>query len=284
MPFIVFLLVPNIIGYEYLSVDPVAHRVGMGYAQFGDGYNVHYNPAGLAYALGSYYSACYLNYIGDTHFGYLGYERGQVGVGFRYLNGGTMKKTDEFGAEYGSFGVHYIDINLGKGFFYKDVGLGFSIKGVYANIDTLYSLGVGVDVGALYVVPDPEIQVGLAIKNIGSGIKPFDESKESFPYEINVGVVKRFADGWLGLDMVKPALIGIGARFGGAYSVIPNFALKASYTTLLSSMKTGSSGFDFLAGLTVGFTLNTNKICVSYSYSPYFDLGGGHRISVSLGG
>lgn len=283
MSIIIFLLVANI-GFEHLSVDPVAHRVGMGYAQFGDGYSIHYNPAGLAYGLGSYYSASYLNYICDTHFGYLGYEYDQIGIGIRYFYGGTMKKTDELGIEEGSFGVHFIDLNVGKGFFYKDIGFGISVKGVYANIDTLNSIGAGVDIGAIYIFSEPEIQIGLAVKNIGFGIKPYIESNESFPYEINIGVIKRFTDSWVGLDIVKPALMNFGLRIGGSYSIISSFDLKASYNTLLSSIQTGSSGFDFLAGLTVGFAVNKDAICVNYSYSPYFDLGGCHRISVSIGG
>ncbi len=272
------------IGYEHLLVDPIAHRVGMGYAHFDDGYSVYYNPAGLAYTFGPYYSASYLNYIGDTHFGYLGYEHNQIGVGIRYFYSGKIKKVDEWGVENGSFGVHFIDFNIGKGFFYKDVGLGVSIKGVYSNIDTLYSLGAGVDIGALYILSEPEIQIGLALKNIGTGIKSFIDTRESFPYEINIGGIKRFTDGWVGLDIVKPALMNLGLRIGGAYSFIPNFELKASYTTLLSSIRTEGSGFDFLAGLTMGFALKINTICVNYSYSPYFDLGECHRISVSLGG
>lgn len=283
MSIIVSILVTTI-GFEYLSMDPVAHRVGMGYALFGDGYSVHYNPGGLAFAWDTYYSASYLNYIAGTHFGYIGYERNQIGVGVRYLYSGSMKKTDEWGNEYGSFGAHFIDINLGKGFFYKDVGLGIALKGVYANIDTFYSLGAGIDIGALYIISEHEIQIGLAVKNIGYGIKPFIDNKEMFPYEITVGGSKQFAQGWVGLDIVKPALVNFGIRIGGAYSITPIFSLKASYNTLLSSMRTGSNGLDILAGLTAGFAVTVNQLFINYSYSPYFDLGGGHRISVSVGG
>lgn len=283
MAIIVSILIATI-GFEYLSVDPVAHRVGMGYALFGDGYSVHYNPGGLAFAEDKYYSVSYLNYIAGTHFGYIGYESNQIGVGARYLYSGSMKKTDEFGNEYGSFGAHFIDINFGKGFFYKDIGLGVAIKAVYANIDTLNSLGAGIDIGAIYIIPEPEIQIGFAVKNIGYGIKPFIEDKEMFPYEITIGGIKQFAQGWVGLDIVKPALVNFGVRIGGAYTITPMFSLKASYNTLLSSMRTGSNGLDILAGLTVGFTVTVNKLFINYCYSPYFDLGGGHRISVSIGG
>jgi hypothetical protein len=280
--FLLFLVATT--GFEYLSVDPVAHRVGMGYAQFGDGYSVQYNPAGLAYSMGSFYSASYLNYIGDTHFGYLGFERNQIGLGIRYFNGGSIKKTDELGQEYGTFGVHFIDINIGKGLFFKDIGVGLSIKGVYSNIDTLYSFGAGVDVGAIYILPEPEIQFGLAIKNLGTGLKAYIETKESFPYEIDLSALKRFPDGWVGIDFVKPALMGFGVRIGCAYSFTSMFEAKLSYNSLLSSIRTGSNGLDFLAGLTAGIALTTGRICINYSYSPYFDLGGCHRISVSLGG
>jgi hypothetical protein len=272
------------VGFEYLTVDPVAHRAGMGYGLYGDGYSVHYNPGGLAFALDTYYSTSYLNYIGGTHFGFLGYERNQIGIGARYFYSGSMEKTDEFGNEYGSFGVHYLDLNVGKGFVYKDIGFGISVRAVYATIDSLSSLGAGIDIGALYILTEQEIQIGLAVKNIGIGIKPFIDERETFPYEITIGGVKRIENSWFGVDIIKPALSGFGLRIGGMYSITPVFAVKASYNTLLSSLRTGSSGLDLLAGVTVGFGITINKLFIDYCYSPYFDLGGGHRISISIGG
>lgn len=282
MPILVSFLIA-VTGFEYLSVDPVAHRVGLGYGHYGDGYSMNYNPGGLAFSSGTHYSSSYLHYIASTHFGYLGFEHGQIGVGIKYFYSGAMKKTDEYGVDNGSFGVHFIDINVGKGFIFNDIGFGISIKGVYANIDTLYSLGAGVDVGALYIIPGPAIQIGAAIKNIGSSIRPFIDTRETFPYEINIGGIKRFPGGWVGLDLVKPALTNVGIRVGGAYHISPLFSVKASYNTLLSSLRT-ESGLDFLAGLTVGCAVQRGTLSIDYSYSPYFDLGGGHRISLSVGG
>ena len=280
----IILLLIATIGFEHMLVDPVAHRAGMGYAQFGDGYCIHYNTGGLAYGMGTYYSASYLNYIGGTHFGYLGYENNQMGVGIRYFNGGSIKRTDELGIESGSFSVHFIDMTVGKGLFFNEIGLGFALKGLYARLDTLSAIGIGADIGALYIIPDPEIQIGLAVKNIGTGVKAYIDENETLPYEINLGVAKQFADGWVGLDLVKPALMNFGIRIGGSVSVTPMFDLKASYNSLLSSIRTGNNGLDILAGMTVGFALNTGNFCIDYTYSPYFDLGSCHRLSVSLGG
>lgn len=270
------------VGFEFLSVDPVAERAGMGYALHGDGYDVHYNPGGLAFSDNIYYSVSYLNYFGGTHFGYLGYERRQVGLGLRYFYSGSMKKVDEYQQEYGTFGVYHIDINIGKGFFYKDVGVGISLKAAYATIDSLNALGIGLDIGAMYILKDPGVQLGFAVKNIGYGVKSFVESQEMFPYEITLSAAKVYDVGWFGLDLVKPAVLGFGARFGGVYQINPFLNVKASYSTLLSGIRT--EGIGFLAGLTIGLGITKDKLTVNYSYSPYFDLGGGHRVSIGFGG
>lgn len=281
---VMLLVFCNAVGFEHLLVDPVAQRVGMGYAQVGDCYNVHYNPAGLAYTVTPLYAVSYCHYIGETHFGYLGMEQKQLGVGIRYFNSGSMKKTDALGQEYGTFGVHFIDMTVGKGLFYRDFAIGVSFKGLYARIDTLYSLGVGLDAGVLYLIPETELQLGLAVKNIGTGVKPYIDENESFPFEVDLSAMKFFRFGWVGIDVVKPALMNFGLRAGGAYAILENFEIKASYSTLLSSMQTGSSGLDFLAGITVGFGVKMKAFSIHYSYAPYFDLGGGHRLSLSLGG
>jgi hypothetical protein len=271
-------------GFEYMLVDPVAQRVGMGYALAADGYSVNYNPAGLAYDTCGFYSASYLNYIGGTHFGYLGLERNQLGLGARYFYSGSMKKTDSQGNEYGTFGTHFIDLTFGKGLFIQDVGLGFSLKLIYENIDSLYCIGAGADLGGLYYFPDYDLQVGLALKNVGTTLKPFITEREALPYELDLSAVKRFTSGWIGLDLVKPAFISFGARVGGEYEINRMFCLRASYNSTLSSMRTGNNGLDFLTGVMVGFGIKVMPLNVNFSYAPYFDLGGGLRISVNIGG
>ncbi len=278
---ILFSLI-SVVGFECLSVDPVAHRAGMGYALYDDGYDVHYNPGGLALSENTFYSLSYLNYFDGTQFGYLGYERRQLGVGVRYFYSGSMKKTDSLGNEDGTFGVHHIDASVGKGFVYRDVGIGVAVKAVYGTIDTLNTLGIGVDLGAIYNIDDPGVQVGFSVKNIGYGLKAYIDSKEMFPFEVTLSAAKLFESGWIGIDLVKPALSGLGARFGGAYYVNQFLHLKASYSTLLSAIE--SEGLGFLAGVTIGMGVRKDRLYVDYTYSPYFELGGGHRISISFGG
>lgn len=270
-------------GFEYLVVDPVAERVGMGYALFGDGYSVNYNPAGIILTDKPYYSISYMNYICGTHFGYLGYEKREMGIGIRYFYSGKMKKTNATGYELGSFSTNFLDLNAGKSFYIKSILFGVTVKFVYENIDTLFSGGLGCDLGILYFFSAQNIQTGIAVKNIGTTVKPFIDEKERLPYEINLGIVKRLQDNWIGLDIVKPAVEGLKWRFGGEYGITPGFSLKASYSSLLSEMKLGT-GVDFLTGLNIGFAIKRTPLVINYIYAPYFSLGQSHRVSIKLGG
>jgi len=270
-------------GFEYLLVDPVAERVGMGYALCGDGHNIHYNPAGLILNTSASYSISYLNYIGGTHFGYLDYESQLLGVGIRYFYSGKIKKTDPTGQELGDFSTNFIDLNIGKGFAMNNIMFGASGKIVYELIDTLYSLGVGTDIGALYFLSQENIQLGFAMKNIGTSVKPFINERELFPYEFNLGAIRRFNSGWLGIDIVRPALMNFGIRVGCEYELNQFFSLRASYNSLLSQIKT-DSGLDFFAGMTLGFAVKKGQIQINYSYTPYFTLGQAHRLTIRIGG
>lgn len=277
------LFLITITGFEYLLVDPVAIRAGLGYALCGDGHNIHYNPAGIVLNTGTTYSISYLNYIGGTHFGYLDYESNFMGVGLRYFYSGKMKKTDALGQEFGDFSTNFIDLNIGKGYTVGNIILGVSGKIAYEQIDTLFALGFGTDVGALYFLSQENIQLGLAVKNLGISVRPFIDEHESFPYELNLGAVRRFSAGWVGLDVVHSAFMNFGIRVGGEYSLNQSLSMRASYNSLLSQMKT-DNGLDFITGITVGFGVKEGQIQINYSYSPYFALGQAHRLTIRLGG
>ena len=279
---ILFLLIANI-GFEYLLVDPVAERVGMGYAFYGDGHNIYYNPAGIILNDKTSYSFSYLNYIGGTHFGYVDYENSTLGAGIRYFYSGKMKKTDPLGQEIGDFSTNFIDLTVGKGLAINNILLGFAGKVVYELIDTLYSAGLGVDIGALYFLSQENINLGLAVKNLGTSIKPFISEKELLPYEINLGSIYNLNQGWVGLDIVKPALMNFGVRFGAGYNFTDFLTFRVSYNSLLSQVKT-DTGLDFLAGITIGFGVKKSDINVNYSYTPYFNLGQAHRLTIRIGG
>ncbi|MEO0162766.1 MAG: hypothetical protein ABIL39_01365 [candidate division WOR-3 bacterium] len=279
---ILFFLLGDI-GFEYLLVDPIAERGGMGYALYGDGHNIYYNPAGVNLNHKSNYSFSYMNYIGGTHFGYVGYESGTLGAGVRYFYSGKIKKTDALGQELGEFSTNFIDLNIGKGFKINHILLGAAGKIVYEQIDSLYSMGLGVDIGVLHLLDPSNIQVGLVLKHLGMSIKPFISQKELLPYEIDLGVIKKLNEGYLGFDVVKPGLMNLGLRIGGGYNLTKFFILRFSYNTLLSQIKT-DTGLDFLAGLTVGFGIKKEKLNINYSYTPYFNLGQAHRLTIRIGG
>lgn len=278
------LVLVSTIGFEHLLVDPVAQRGGMGYALANDGYSLLYNPAGLAGADRTYFTASYLNYIGGTHFGFLGWEKPALGLGLRYFNAGTMKKTDALGNEYGTFGANFLDLCVGKGLRIRDVDCGITARFQYAQIDSLYALGAGLDIGVMYALSASGITFGAAAKNLGQGFKAFVSENDMMPYEITVAAAKQFPDqSWIALDIVKPALTGIGVRVGGEFRLFDAFGLVVSYSSLLSDMRT-QTGLDIITGTTLGFNFRRDQLTIAYTYAPYFVLGDGHRLSVRFGG
>ncbi len=279
---LLFFLI-TLTGFEYLLVDPIADRAGMGYALFGDGHNTYYNPAGLVLNTGTSYSISYMNYVGGTHFGYLDYESNLLGAGIRYFYGGKIKKTDATGQELGYFSTNFIDVNLGKGLVINNIIFGANGRIVYELIDTLYSLGLGTDIGMLYSLDQEKIEIGITMKHLGVSVKPFISEREYFPIEFGIGAAHRFDSGWIGIDLVRPALLSFGVRLGGEYKFSQMFALRASYNSTLSQTKT-DTGLDLFAGITIGFGVKKGDININYSYTPYFALGQAHRLTIRIGG
>ncbi|MCX7994442.1 MAG: hypothetical protein N3A65_01545 [candidate division WOR-3 bacterium] len=279
----ILLLLFADIGFEYLLVDPIAERTGMGYAIYGDGHNIHYNPAGMVFNDGTSYSFSYMNYIAGTHFGHIDYESKILGLGIRYFYSGQIKKTDALGQELGDFSTSFIDLNIGKGLMMNKIPLGIAGKIVYQMIDTLYSLGAGMDIGIMYFLEENNIQLGLTAKNLGMCIKPFIDVKELLPYEINLGMIYSSKTSYLGFDIVKPVLMNLGVRIGGGYNFTQSFTVRCSYNSLLSQIKT-DTGLDFLAGITLGFGIKNGRIHINYAYTPYFSLGQAHRLTIRIGG
>ncbi len=276
-----FLL--TLTGFEHLLVDPIADRMGMGYALFGDGHNAHYNPAGLVLNTSTTYSASYMNYIAGTHFGYLDYENRVFGAGIKYFYSGKMKKTDATGQEFGDFSTNFIDLNIGKGIVINNVIFGVCGRIVYQLIDTLYALGIGTDIGMLYSLSQENIQLGITAKNLGASVKPFIKEREYFPVELGLGAARYFSSGWIGVDILHSAFNNLGIRLGGEYAFNPIIALRASYNSTLSQTKT-DTGLDFLAGISIGFGVKKGNININYSYTPYFALGQAHRLTIKIGG
>ncbi len=280
----IILLVVQTVGFEFLSVDPVARRLQGGIGITGDGYELNYNPAALAFNERQISTISYFNYIGGTHFGQVGHKIKQFGVMAKYFNGGSLKHTDNMGNELqpATFGVNFIDLTVGAGFkFHSKFGLGADLKFQYERIDTFTALGMGMDAGAYYQVSE-RIKTGSILKNLGYGIKPFIKEHEMLPFEFGIGGVIDWPKSSLFIDGYLPVVGKPNGRIGYEYWLVNQFSLKIGYNSKLLEVKTGEGAIDLIAGMNGGFGVKVGNFIFDYLITPYGELGLTHRLSLSF--
>ncbi len=279
----VFLLIlVQAVGFEFLSVDPVARRNQGGIGVTGDGYEITYNPSGLAFNSKQISTISYFNYIGGTHFGQIGHQLKSKALAVRYFNGGTLKRTDNMGNELGTFGVHFIDLALGPGFKINEkLGLGASVKFQYERIDTFVSLGTGIDLGSLYKLKE-NINLAAVVKNLGLTIKPFIEERDILPLEVGLGGALYWAKNSMFADFYIPIEGKPNGRLGYEYWLLKNFSLKIGFNSKLLELKTGSEAIDLITGLGLGVGIRWAGLNLDYLFTPYGELGLLHRISLAF--
>ncbi|OGS18172.1 MAG: hypothetical protein A3J83_09130, partial [Elusimicrobia bacterium RIFOXYA2_FULL_40_6] len=266
-----------------------ARAVGMGaaYTAVGnDASSMFWNPASLSLmnrkevvlSNNSFLEGIQYNVLG------LGIPLGKnsqtLGIGIQSLSYGDMVKTDENGADAGTFTASdmamgaYYSRGLNEQFM---VGLGF--KSITQTLDSESSGGMAIDLGSLYLI-SPKVQAGLAIQNLGSAIKG-----AALPMNIKLGVAGKVGNSLLSFDIDQPSggdkmLVGLGFELNSAGLIdMPSggkLALRGGYQTPDADM--GS-----LAGITFGFGFEMSGIGLDYAYVPAGDLGSTNRISIVVG-
>lgn len=157
------------------------------------------NPALLASVSDKTLNVNYMTYMKETQMGSASFvktlgERHTLGVHAQYMNYGSMDETDESGNTTGSFSAN--DFILGGQYSYqlteRWVG-GATLNFIYSKYAEYSSFALGVDVGVNYFDEDKDFSFGLAMRNIGTQIKRFDEHTEHLPFTLEAGVTKGIA-------------------------------------------------------------------------------------------
>ncbi len=157
------------------------------------------NPALLTDSMNNNMALSYVNYFADVNYGYMAYAKkvdkiGLFGGGIQYLDYGKFKNTDEFGNIIGSFKANDLSINLSyaNSVFDSNLVVGATLKTIYSAMETYYSWGSAIDLGAAYVRPAKKFTVGFVIKNIGLQWKPYTVGNyEKLPFEMQIGFTKQ---------------------------------------------------------------------------------------------
>jgi hypothetical protein len=141
-----------------------------------------YNPATINPQMDNHLSANYGNYFGEVTYGTAAYAYTYdrhvqtFHAGVNYINYGDFEGRDELGNITGQFTGSEIALSFGyaQNIPWTDFYVGANAKMISSSLETYSSFGVAADIGVLYIDEQNDINYGLAIRNVGYQIKPFN--------------------------------------------------------------------------------------------------------------
>ena len=285
-------------GSEFLLMDTSARGIAMGGAMTAvtnDSSSIYWNPAGLAQVPRLSASFMHAQYIADITYEAASYaqrvnDAAVMGAGVRYLNGGSVTRTDVNAIEGGAFTPYSYVAELGWGqSIYDlsdsemDVAMGVTARAIRSSLGIATANGYGADFGvqSRFYASEMTYDVGLAIQNVGSGQK-FDQVRNTLPTRVRFGAaVKPFKPLTLSLEAIGPINDSPSGALGVEYAVEIERGVKAAARGGINTLTYQSLGA--ASTLSFGFGLTLTNLSVDYAFVPMGVLGTAtHRVSISF--
>ena len=274
--------------YNFLRLPVSAHAAALG----GDNITViendealiFHNPALLTSVNDKTINLNYMNYMSGANmasasFNRIVKERASWAVSAQYVNYGKMKEVDENNVQTGEFSVK--DLSFAGYFSYMLTNRltgGISARLITSYLGSYNSIGFGVDLGLNYYDSDHEWSLALVLKNLGGQLKAYHDNFERMPFDIQMGVTKRFTGTPFRLHATLVDLNHLDYKFlnhivvgadvlltesiwiGGGYNFRRADEMKITTTN-------GSSSHG--AGLSFGAGLNLERFKLNLAYGKY---------------
>lgn len=266
-----------------------------------------FNPATINPEMDNRLSVNYGSYYGEVTYGTAAYAYTYdrhvqtFHVGVNYVNYGNFEGYDENGQKTSDFTGSEIAMSFGYAYNipWTDIFIGANGKLISSTLESYNSFGAAMDLGALYVDDYNDINIGLAIRNIGVQIKPYQDTNEKLPMEIVAGISQELENvpiRWhLTLENLQQWNIAFsnpnrteGSLDGGSKEEKVGFMNNALRHVILGAELFPEKSFSIrlgynfrraeelriveqrnFSGLSAGFGLRFNKIRFDYSYSRY---------------
>lgn len=156
----------------------------------------NFNPATINPDMDNRLSVNYGSYFGEVTYGTASYaytydrhvQTFQAGI--NYVNYGKIDGYDEIGNPTSSFTGSEIALSFGYAYNvpFTDLHLGASGKLISSTLESYQSYGGALDIGAIYIDEDNDINYALVMRNIGTQFKAYNEVNEKLPFEIMAGI------------------------------------------------------------------------------------------------
>jgi len=304
--------------YEFLNVPYTARLTGLGgvnVSQADEDVNLFLsNPALVGDTLSGYASANYLSYFADISLATFAYARkvdrlgGMLSVGIQHLGLGSIDGYDASGNLTQPFTSGETALTLSHARKAGNFRMGANLKWISSNIAGYRSSALLFDLGGVFVHPEKQLNIGMAIKNIGFVLSDYtDDSATSPPMDVQVGATFKpehmpfrfsitayqFANGGKEIAYYEPSNELQSDKPGGFDKFARHFVIGTEL--ILSKNVNVRLGYNHLvrkelrleskaggAGISYGFMFRVKAVEFAYSKGGYPISGGAHQFTMAF--
>ncbi len=283
-------------GFSNLKLIYSARANAMGQAMTGrvENYDgMQFNPASLLKVPAKSISSTFMDHLVGSGGGSVQYVVPRniyesYGMFINYWNSGAIDRTEissnfdlvETGKTFGAQ-------NIIAGFSYAKfispaVDFGGTVKVIFDQIDDSSASAALIDLGIIHHTVNPKIKVGLAVRNFGTQISYYSDSKykENMPTTFQAG---------MGIDLTKNSLANVDImkatgenyilKLGLEQRVHPAFVLRGGFRSNAGDYANGGD-LSFTSGISLGMGWNWKNWVLDYALSSYGDLGFTNQLGI----
>jgi hypothetical protein len=187
--------------FQFLNIPSNARQVAMGgglYSRYDHDLQLTmFNPSLLTPEVNNQIILNFTDHFSDISQGYAAYSHtfkklGSFQGGIQYLNYGKFTETDASGNVLGDFSAQDLAIILGWG---RRIDSSFSIGANLKFINSQYqdynSVALASDIAGTYINSKKRLSISLIARNLGRQLKSFAGTKESLPFEMQLGISQK---------------------------------------------------------------------------------------------
>lgn len=263
------------------------------------------NPAYLSEASHAQMEFSYLNHLSDISMGAAGgaYHHESLGtfaLGFRVVDYGDMRQTDEAGLDQGSFSANDMAFTAGYARpLLRNLRAGATAEFVYAGYGDYSSSALALNLGLYYYYEALDLHIGGVVEHMGTQLSTFGGTNESMPVDVRLGLSRRLEyvplrvhltmhnlNNW---DMENAQDEGESPSFssnlmrhaaiGGELLLSENVALRLGYDHARNQDLKVNTRLD-TAGFSYGLGIDYRAFTFDFSRSSFSDLGMLTRIGI----
>ncbi|MBI4667995.1 MAG: PorV/PorQ family protein [Elusimicrobia bacterium] len=279
-------------GAAFLKIGIGARPIGLGnaFTAIANDVNaIHWNPAGIAQLPQRELSAMHAELFADTRYDFAGVVQpltsGALGLSLAYLSHGSIEARDQNRQSQGSFKAS----DMATTFSYARILSpkfhgGANLKIIRSQIAQYSATTFALDIGSLYNTPIKRLKAGIALQNLGPGMK-FISTVSALPLTMATGFGYQLPQGpILALDFkYRPYSQKTNVSLGMEYPVASLLVLRAGYLGALGNdIKPGANKLGDFTGLGTGFGIRVMGGQFDYAFTPMGELGNSHRMSLAL--